>query len=123
MSVLPFNVTESGVLIIRVRADLDIAGRAAAAWEIDGYLAAHRSAPVMLELSDAPLSTAAVSTVVRTQRMCRSAGTPLAVLAATAETRRALKAHTGAEGLAVEPTLSLAAAALSAASTPVATAA
>ncbi|MFI5762406.1 MULTISPECIES: hypothetical protein [unclassified Streptomyces] len=123
MSVLPFNVTDNGVLTIRLRADLDIAGRAAAAWAIDGYLAAHRSAPVMLELSDAPLSTAAVSTVVRTQRMCRASGAPLAVLAATAATRRVLEAHTGAEGLAVRPTRSLAAAALSAASTPVAAAA
>lgn len=118
---LPFNVTESGVLIIRLRADLDIAGRAAAAWAIDGYLAAHRSTPVMLELSDAPLSTAAMSTVVRTQRLCRSAGAPLAVLAAATETRRTLEA--GIEGLAVQPTRPLAAAALSAASAPVATAA
>ncbi|MBT2468982.1 hypothetical protein J7E97_14150 [Streptomyces sp. ISL-66] len=120
---LPFNVTENGVLIIRLRADLDIAGRAAAAWAIDGYLAAHRSAPVMLELSDAPLSNAAVSTVVRTRRMCRSAGAPLAVVAATAETRRALEAQTMAEGLTVRPTRRLAAAALSAASAPVAAAA
>ncbi|MFE4257904.1 STAS domain-containing protein [Streptomyces sp. NPDC056883] len=120
---LPFNVTESGVLIIRLRADLDIAGRAAAAWAIDGYLAAHRSAPVMLELSDAPLSTAAVSTIVRTHRLCRSAGAPLAVLAATAEARRALEAQAGAERLTVRPTRILAAAALSAVSPPVATAA
>ncbi|MFJ7272370.1 STAS domain-containing protein [Streptomyces sp. NPDC099050] len=120
---LPFNVTESGVLIIRLRADLDIADRAAAAWAIDGYLAAHPSAPVMLELSDVPLSAAAVSTVVRTQRMCRSAGAPLAVLAATAETRRALEAQAGAEDLAVQPTRALATAALSAVPTPVATAA
>ncbi|MFE9560138.1 STAS domain-containing protein [Streptomyces sp. NPDC006487] len=120
---LPINVTESGVLIIRLRADLDIAGRASAAWAIDGYLAAHRSAPVMLELSDAPLSSAAVSTILRTHRMCRSAGAPLAVLAATAETRRALEAQTGTEGPAVQPTRALAATVLSAASPPVATAA
>ncbi|MFF3215386.1 STAS domain-containing protein [Streptomyces sp. NPDC002886] len=120
---LPCNVTENGVLIIHLRADLDIAGRAAAAWAIDGYLTAHRSAPVMLELSDAPLSTAAVSTVVRTHRMCRSSGATLTVLAATAETRRALEAQTGAEGLAVQPTRPLAAAAFSAASTPIAAAA
>ncbi|MEU9109954.1 STAS domain-containing protein [Streptomyces xanthophaeus] len=120
---LPFNVTESGVLIIRLRADLAIAGRAAAAWAIDGYLAAHRCAPVMLELSDAPLSTAAVSTVIRAHRMCRSAGAPLAVVATAAQTRRALEAQTGAEGLAVQPSRSLAAAALSATSAPVAAAA
>ncbi|GHD79631.1 STAS domain-containing protein [Streptomyces goshikiensis] len=120
---LPFNVTENGVLIIRLRADLDIAGRAAAAWAIDGYLAAHRSAPVMLELSDAPLSTAAVSTVVRTHRMCRTAGGQLAVVARGAETRRTLEAQTEAEGLVIQPTRSLAATALSDASAPVATAA
>lgn len=120
---LPFIMTESGVLIIRLRADLDIAGRAAAAWTIDGYLAAHRSTPVMLELSDAPLSTAAASTVVRTHRMCRSAGAQLAVVATAAETRRTLEAQTGAERLLIQPTRSLAATALSGASVPVATAA
>ncbi|WP_405813004.1 MULTISPECIES: hypothetical protein [unclassified Streptomyces] len=82
---LPCHVTENGVLIIHLQADLDIAGRAAAVWSIDGHLAAHRLAPLMLRLSDAPLSTAAVSTVVRTYRMCRTAGTPLSVVAAHAE--------------------------------------
>ncbi|MEV0987877.1 STAS domain-containing protein [Streptomyces sp. NPDC049949] len=120
---LPFNVTESGVLIIQLRADLDITHRAAAAWAIDGYLAAHRSAPLMLELSDAPLGTSAVSTVVRTHRMCRTAGVRLAVVATAAETRRALEAQTGAEGLVIQPTRSLAANALSAAPAPVAAAA
>ncbi|MFJ7271703.1 STAS domain-containing protein [Streptomyces sp. NPDC099050] len=120
---LPFHVTESGVLIIRLRADLDIADRATAAWSIDGYLAAHRSAPVMLELSDAPLSTAAASTVVRTHRMCRSAGAQLTVVTAAAETRRTLEAQTGTEGLVIQPTRALAVTALSAAPAPVAAAA
>lgn len=97
---LPFNVTENGVLSIRLRADLDIADRAGVAWAIDwaidGYLNAHRSAPVVLELSDAPLSTAAMSAVVRTRRMCRTAGAQLAVVATAAETRRTLKAQTWA---------------------------
>ncbi|MFB6510412.1 STAS domain-containing protein [Streptomyces virginiae] len=120
---LPCHVTENGVLIIHLQADLDIADRAAAVWSIDGHLAAHRLAPVMLTLSDAPLSTAAVSTVVRTYRMCRTAGTPLAVVAAHAETRRTLEAQTGAEGLVVHPSRSLATTALSVASAPVAAAA
>lgn len=120
---VPFNVTESGVLVIPLRSDLDIDGRAAAAWAIDGYLAAHRSAPVVLELSDAPLSTAAVSTVVRTHRMCRSTGAQLAVVAAAAETRRALEVQAVADGLIVRPTRAMAAAALSAAAEPFAAAA
>lgn len=118
----PFNVTENGVLIIRLRADLDIADRAGAAWAIDRHLTAHRSAPVMLELSDAPLSTAAVSTVVRTHRICRTAGAQLAVVATAGETRRTLESQTWAEGLVIEPTRSLAATALSDASAPVAAA-
>ncbi|MFJ7269071.1 STAS domain-containing protein [Streptomyces sp. NPDC099050] len=121
MPVLPFKVTESGVLIIRLRADLDLSGRAAAASGIDGCLAAHRSAPVVLELSDAPLSGAAMSAVVRTHHMCRSADTPMAVVAARAETRRALNAGTG--GPAVHPTRAAALDALSATPTEVATAA
>ncbi|MGW6855584.1 STAS domain-containing protein [Streptomyces xanthophaeus] len=120
---LPFNVTENGVLIIHLPADLDIAGRAAAAWAIDGYLAAHRSAPAVLELSDAPLSPAAVSTVVRTHRMCRTAGVQLTVVATAAETRRTLEAQTGVAGLVIEPTRSVADAALSDAPAPVPTAA
>ncbi|MCP3754582.1 STAS domain-containing protein [Streptomyces sp. TBY4] len=120
---LPFNVTESGVLIIRLRADLDIADRATAAWAVDGYLAAHPSAPVMLELSDAPLSTAALSTVVRTHHMCRSAGAQLTVVTAASETRRTLETQTGSEGLVIQPSRSLAATALSAARAPAAAAA
>ncbi|MFF3214456.1 hypothetical protein ACFYYB_27860 [Streptomyces sp. NPDC002886] len=76
-----------------------------------------------MDLSDAPLSTAAVSTVVRTHRMCRSAGAPLAVVATTSETRRTLGAQTSADGLDVQSTRSLAVAALADASAPVAAAA
>ncbi|MFJ4777976.1 STAS domain-containing protein [Streptomyces sp. NPDC088762] len=117
---LPFEVTESGVLIIHLRADLDIAGRAAAAWEIDGSLAAHRSAPVVLELSDGPVSDAAVSTVVRAHRMCRYADVPLGVVAADPETRRSLAAAAVEGALDVHDGRSQAVAALS---TPVAVAA
>lgn len=109
---LPFKVTDSGVLIIRLRADLDISGRAAAAWAIDGCLAAHRSAPVVLELSDAPLTPAAMSAVVRAHHMCRSAGASLAVVAARAEARRALTPGKG--GPAVHPSRASALDALSA---------
>lgn len=109
---LPVKVTENGVLIIRLRADLDIGDRAAAAWAIDGLLAAHRSSPVVLELSDAPVSPAAVSTVVRAHRMCRDAGVALAVVAPGAEDRRTLGA--GGQGPDVYATIPLATAALSA---------
>ncbi|MFI5860051.1 STAS domain-containing protein [Streptomyces sp. NPDC051546] len=118
---LPFKVTESGVLIIRLRADLDLSGRAAAACAIDDCLGAHRSAPVVLELSDAPLSGAAMSAVVRTHHMCRAAGTPMAVVAARAETRRALASGTG--GPSVHPARTAAVAALSATVTEAAAAA
>ncbi|MGW6564920.1 STAS domain-containing protein [Streptomyces sp. NPDC054975] len=117
---LPFEVTESGVLIIRLRADLDIAGRAPAAWAIDGSLTAHRSAPVVLELSEAPVSDAAVSTVVRAHRMCRYADVPLAVVAADPEARRRLAAAAVTEALDVHDSRAQAVAALSA---PVAAAA
>ncbi|WP_327308439.1 hypothetical protein OG730_37380 [Streptomyces sp. NBC_01298] len=118
---LPFKVTESGVLIIRLRADLDLSSRAAAASAIDGCRAAHRSVPLVLELSDAALSGAAMSAVVRTHQLCRSTGTPMAVVAARAETRRALAAGTG--GPAVHSVLAPAVAALSATLTGVAAAA
>ncbi|MER7762510.1 STAS domain-containing protein [Streptomyces sp. NPDC097619] len=115
---LPFDVTENGVLIVRLRADLDIAGRAEAVEAINGYLGAHPSAPVLLELSDAPLSTAAVSAVVRTHRMCHSSGAPMAVIATEAGTRRALKAQAGREELVIRPSRPQAAAALSATALP-----
>ncbi|MEU9035071.1 STAS domain-containing protein [Streptomyces sp. NPDC048352] len=97
---LPVKVTDSGVLIVRLQADLDIDGRAAAAWAIDGLLAAHRSCPVVLELSDGAVSSAAVSTVVRASRMCADADVPFAVAAPGAEARRALEAEVGAAGCA-----------------------
>ncbi|MFF0549641.1 STAS domain-containing protein [Streptomyces sp. NPDC004311] len=87
---LPIEMTDSGVLIIRVRADMDIADRSAAAGAIDALLGAHRSAPVVLELTHTPVSQAALSTVVRAHHMCRHAGVPLAVVTADAEECRAL---------------------------------
>ncbi|MDJ0385606.1 STAS domain-containing protein [Streptomyces sp. G-G2] len=111
---LPVKVTDRGVLIIGVRADLDIADRAAAAWAIDGVLNAHRSSPVVLELSDAVVSPAAVSTVVRAHRRCRDAGVALAVVASRTEARRTLAVATGAQALDVHTALPLAVTALSA---------
>ncbi|MFG2623070.1 STAS domain-containing protein [Streptomyces sp. NPDC048507] len=98
---LPIEVTDSGVVIIRLRADLDIVGRAAAAAAIDGHLAAHRTAPVVLELTHAPISPAALSTVVRAHHMCRQAGRPMAVVAADLEVRRTLEAHAVTEAPAI----------------------
>ncbi|MCX4529550.1 MULTISPECIES: STAS domain-containing protein [unclassified Streptomyces] len=92
---LPIKVTDSGVLIIPLRADLDVGSRAATAWAIDRLLAAHRSSPVVVQLSDAAPSPAAVSTVARTIRMCRDAGTQSAVVAAGAEARRTLRSGLG----------------------------
>ncbi|MER8096889.1 STAS domain-containing protein [Streptomyces goshikiensis] len=112
---LPVMVTESGVLIIRLRADLDIAGRAAAAWAIDGFLAAHQSSPVVLELSDAPVSAAAVSTIVRAHRMCGYADVPLAVVASNADARRTLAGIAAVETVDVHPARAQAVAKLSAA--------
>ncbi|MFG2989457.1 STAS domain-containing protein [Streptomyces sp. NPDC048257] len=110
---LPIKVTHSGVLIIRLQADLDIGSRAATSWAIDGLLAAHRSSPVVLELSGAVLSPAAVSTVVRAIRVCRDAGTAAAVVASGAEARRALGLAAGAHTPDVHATVPLAVAALS----------
>ncbi|MGW7333785.1 hypothetical protein ACWGIU_35330 [Streptomyces sp. NPDC054840] len=111
---LPIKVTDSGVLIIRLQADLDIGRRAATTWTIDHLLTAHRTRPVVLELSDAVLSPAAVSIVVRADRMCRDAGTAAAVVASSAEARRSLGTVTGTEALDVHATVPLAVAALAA---------
>lgn len=92
---LPIEMTDGGVLIIGLPADLDIGDRAVAAWAIDDLLSAHRSSPVILELTGAPVSPAAVSTVVRTQRTCYDAGVPLALVAPGAEARRALAVGIG----------------------------
>lgn len=94
---LPMKMTDGGVLIVGLSADLDIADRAAAAWAFDGLLSAHRSSPVVLELTGAPVSPAAVSTVVRVSRMCSEANVPLTVVAPGAEARRALAVGVGAQ--------------------------
>ncbi|MFF3020489.1 STAS domain-containing protein [Streptomyces sp. NPDC057939] len=121
---LPSKVTDSGVLIIRLRADLDIGSRATAAWDIDDLLAAHRAAPVVLELSGEALSPAAVSTVVRAHRTCLGAGVPLAVVApGGAEGRRALEAGVGVPAPDVHATAAQAVAAVEALSAPIGAAA
>ncbi|MFE5810549.1 STAS domain-containing protein [Streptomyces sp. NBC_01232] len=111
---LPVKVTDRGVLIIRLQADLDIGRRATTACAIDRVLAAHRSSPVVLELTDAALSPAGVSTVVRALRMCRDAGTASAVVTASADARRTLGTGAGAQAPDVHATLPLAVTALSA---------
>ncbi|WP_328964912.1 hypothetical protein [Streptomyces virginiae] len=111
---LPIKVTDSGVLIVRLQADLDIGRRAATTSTIDGLLSAHRSTPVVLELSDAALSPAAVSIVVRADRMCREAGTAAAVVTSCAEARRTLGTDVAAPAPDVHATVPLAVAALAA---------
>ncbi|MFJ7586786.1 STAS domain-containing protein [Streptomyces sp. NPDC097617] len=111
---LPVKVTDRGVLIIRLQSDLDIDRRATTACAIDRLLAAHRSSPVVLELTDAALSPAAVSTVARAVRICRDAGTTAAVVTSSTKTRRALGIGTGTHAPDVHPTIPLAVAALSA---------
>ncbi|MDA5280260.1 MULTISPECIES: STAS domain-containing protein [unclassified Streptomyces] len=120
---LPSKVTDSGVLIIRLRADLDIGGRATAAWEIDDLLTAHRASPVVLELSGTSVSPAAVSTVVRAHRNCADAGVPLAVVASGPEDRRALVVGVGAHAPDVHATVPQAVAAVEALSAAVGAAA
>ena len=120
---LPSKVTDSGVLIIRLRADLDIGSRATAAWDIDDLLAAHRAAPVVLELSGDAVSPAAVSTVVRAHRTCFGAGVPLAVVAPGAEGRRALEAGVGVPAPDIHATAAQAVAAVASLSAPVGAAA
>ncbi|CAM5279086.1 hypothetical protein SAVIM338S_00108 [Streptomyces avidinii] len=93
---LPIKMADDGVLIISLSADLAIDGRAAAVWAIDDLLSAHRPSSVILELTGAPVSPAAVSTVVRADRMCGDAGVRLAVVAPRAEARRALASGLGA---------------------------
>ncbi|MFD3874022.1 STAS domain-containing protein [Streptomyces sp. NPDC058623] len=111
---LPSKVTDSGVLIIRLRADLDIGGRATAAWDIDDLLAAHRAAPVVLELSGEAISPAAVSTVVRAHRTCLGFGVPLAVVTPGIEARRTLEAGVGVPAPDVHATTARAVAAVEA---------
>ncbi|MFB6822814.1 hypothetical protein ACFCXA_14610 [Streptomyces virginiae] len=109
---LPIKVTDDGVLIVRLQADLDIGRRAATTSTIDGLLTAHRSTPVVLELSDAALSPAAMSIVVRADRMCREAGTAAAVVTSCAKARRILGSDAGTPAPDVHATIPLAVAAL-----------
>ncbi|MEU2453355.1 hypothetical protein ABZ605_25155 [Streptomyces sp. NPDC012765] len=111
---LPVKVTDRGVLIIRLQADLDIDRRATTASAIDRLLSSHRSSPVVLELTDGALSPSAVSTVSRAIRICRDAGTTAAVVTRSTEALRALGLGAGAQAPDVHPTTSVAVAALSA---------
>ncbi|MFI7355776.1 STAS domain-containing protein [Streptomyces avidinii] len=111
---LPVKVTDRGVLIIRLQADLDIDRRATTACAIDRLLSSHRSSPVVLELTDGALSPSAVSTVSRAIRICRDAGTTAAVVTRSPEARRVLGLGAGAHAPDVHTTIPLAVAALSA---------
>ncbi|WP_411104174.1 hypothetical protein [Streptomyces sp. cmx-4-9] len=116
---LSIKVTDSDVTIVRLRADLAIDSRATTAWELDRLLSVVRRSPVVLELSDDPVSPAAVSTVIRANRMCRDSGIPLAVVARSPEARRAVAAGSGVDVPDIHEALGVAVAALTA-SAPVA---
>lgn len=110
---LPVELTDAGVMIIRLQADLDIDSRALVAWEIDSLVSSHRPSSVVLELHGSAIGPAAVSTIARTDRLCAQSQLPCAVVSGHSDTRRALLAHAGTRGPGVYDTLSLAVAAVS----------
>ncbi|MEV0414304.1 hypothetical protein AB0I68_26735 [Streptomyces sp. NPDC050448] len=70
----------SGVLIVRLHEGLDVGSRAAAISEFESLLRGYRPRNVVMELPSSA-GAAAVSTVLRAERLCRGTGASLAVVA------------------------------------------
>ncbi|MFR0357291.1 hypothetical protein [Streptomyces sediminimaris] len=97
------HALEHGVLVITVRRDPGIGGRALLAREIGGLVRAHRPRPVVVVLDEPATSGPAVSAILRVHRICRSLGVLLSVASHSAPTRRLLeaKADTGGTRLVI----------------------
>ncbi|MFH9725994.1 hypothetical protein ACH4M4_23975 [Streptomyces sp. NPDC017254] len=76
------HAVEDGTLHIRLLRDLDVAGRAAAALQVEMLLYAHRPRHVRLRLPTSAPSPASLSVIARARRLCEGLGIPLTVVGA-----------------------------------------
>jgi hypothetical protein len=86
------HALEHGVLVITVRCDPGVGGRAPLAAEISDLVHAHRPAPVVIVLDETAAGAAAVSAVLQAHRMCRHLGLLVSVATHSAPARRLLEA-------------------------------
>lgn len=92
------HVFDQRVLVICFPSGISIANRAAAVVETEHLLHTHRPRHVVLELAPDAITPTAVSLVLRTHRLCRTAGASLAVVTPLAEAQHLLTANAGDSG-------------------------
>ncbi|MGW7194676.1 hypothetical protein [Streptomyces chryseus] len=88
------HTIEQGVLVITVRRDPGISGRARVSETISDLVHAHRPAPVVVVLDEAAAGPAAVSAVLRAHRMCSHLGILMSIATHSAAARRLLETNT-----------------------------
>ncbi|OKJ65336.1 hypothetical protein AMK27_06065 [Streptomyces sp. CB02009] len=71
--------TEGPVLALRLRADLDVTARAAAALRVERLVLAHRPGGVRLHLAAGYATGASLSVLARVRRLCEGLDIPLVV--------------------------------------------
>ncbi|MEU9360422.1 hypothetical protein AB0D35_20190 [Streptomyces sp. NPDC048301] len=98
---------ERGVLVLTVREDPGIGGRAELSSEIVAFLQAHRPSPVLVVIEEAAATPATASAVLRAHRQCGAWGVLMSVATASSAVRRLLEASADVGGarLAVHQSL------------------
>ncbi|GAA3294811.1 hypothetical protein [Streptomyces cinereospinus] len=81
------------MLVITVKEDPTIGGRAVQPEEITALAGAHRTGPEVISLRESAGGVAAVSAVLRARRLCGGLGIPLAVAAPSVAARHLLEAN------------------------------
>ncbi|MBM9623089.1 hypothetical protein ACFU9F_33455 [Streptomyces zhihengii] len=95
------HTLDRGVLLVSLDGDVRISERAALSQQFTDLVRMYLPRAVVMEIGASVVSAAALSTVLRAQRLCDQAGVPLAVVADGPVTRALLEAGTAGPGLRV----------------------
>jgi hypothetical protein len=87
------HVLERGVLVVTVHQDPGVTRRTELATRICSLMQAYRPAPVVIILADVAATSASVSAVLRSHRLCGRLGTLMSVATHSAPARRLLEAN------------------------------
>jgi hypothetical protein len=86
------HTMESGIMSLKLCCQLDVTNRAAAVLDIQGLLYAHRPSRVVIELPPNTPSSATLSTMLRTERLCGTLGIPFGLAPSSRQAARLLQA-------------------------------
>ncbi len=92
------HMVEHGVLVVTVRHDPGVAGRAQLSELISDLVHAHRPSPVVIVLGEQAIGLPAVSAVLRAHRMCSQLGIPMSVVTDSAAVSHLFEANAYIDG-------------------------